>query len=568
MGGGEEPQDAAEGEIRPHPEAVYSPHAPALEINGLTFAYEGSPSPVLRDVNLTIRRGEFVLLAGPSGCGKTTLARCITGFIPHEFPGSLQGTVRLFGANTQELPIHQIARLASLVQQDPDGQLCTLNVTDEVAFGPENFLVPPPQIARRIEWALRATESLHLANRSTLTLSGGEKQRVVLSSLLAVKAPLLVLDEPAAHLDPQATHHVAKTLLHLHRQQEFTILLIAHRLSPFIPHATRLLLMRNGRLVFDGSPSRLSSGREQLWELGLQLPPPSNIHKMKEGIEPAPAPLLVVRRLTFTYPESDDWAEEERGPSARSPALQDVSFTLHPGEVAAVMGPNGSGKTTLLRLLMGLIQPVSGEILLAGRLLRGLAVSQLAREVGFLFQNPLHQLFERTVWEELLLASRHLRTPDPEEATARATELADWCGLTPHLGRSPFALSVGEQRRLTLASLLIHRPRLLLLDEPLLGQDYLNVHRLMELIMRAVREGASALLVTHDSSVAQAYCHRLLFLREGRLLVNAPIPQAFNQLQRLGETTYLPPSPSSYPPLNQPILPNHHPGGQKEGWKG
>lgn len=505
----------------------------AIEVDNLTFTYAGSTKPALQDVQLTIRPGEFVLLAGPSGCGKSTLARCLAGFIPHEFTGQFEGVVRIKDMDTKNHQIHNIARNISLVQQDPDGQIVCLNVTDEVAFGPENFQVAPQEISQHITKALTSTNALALRNRSTLTLSGGEKQKVAIASFLAVQAPILILDEPITRLDSPTAHEVVSTLAQLH-QNGATILVIDHRVAQLLPMVSRCLLMKDGHIVFDGTPQQLRQQSALLNELGVYLSP----HSLQEIITHHPSyletnPVLIIQDLNFTYPNITE-------NSIKTPVLNGISFTIGPGEIVGLMGANGSGKTTLLHNIVGLLQPDTGFVYVNDELVHTRPVSETARDVGFIFQNPLHQLFERTVWDELLLTSRHLKTPPPQEASVQGKLLATQCGLTPYLNSSPFSLSLGEQRRLTISSILIHRPKLLLLDEPFIGQDYGHVHQLMKLIQSAALDGAAVLLATHDPSIVQTYCHRLLFLRDSQLLIDATPKQAYTCLQQLGETDYVP----------------------------
>ncbi|MFX1562979.1 MAG: ABC transporter ATP-binding protein, partial [Promethearchaeota archaeon] len=244
----------------------------AIEVDNLTFTYAGSTRPAIRDVQLTIHPGEFVLLAGPSGCGKSTLARCLAGFIPHEFTGQFQGVVRINGFDTKSHQIHDIARNISLVQQDPDGQIVCLNVTDEVAFGLENFQVKPQEISQRVTKALNSTNAISLRNRSTLTLSGGEKQKIVISSFLAINAPILILDEPITRLDAPTANEVVSTLAQLH-QNGATIFVIDHRIAQLLPIVSRCLLMKDGHILFDGAPKQLRQQITLLNGLGVYLTP-------------------------------------------------------------------------------------------------------------------------------------------------------------------------------------------------------------------------------------------------------------------------------------------------------
>jgi energy-coupling factor transport system ATP-binding protein len=445
--------------------------------------------------------------------------------------GTFKGSVKIHGQETHTSPIHDIARNVSLIQQDPDSQLVTLKVINEMAFGPENFQIPSKEIRNRIEWALNAVSASHLRPRSTHTLSGGEKQKIVIASFLSIQAPILIFDEPTARLDPPTTQELVKTL-HLLNQNGATIIVIEHRIQPFLPLITRTILMEDGQIRFNGTPAQLEETPSILTDLGVALHPnvfaPSTIKRIAETSDET---LLEVANLTYSYPQV-----EELTPA--KPAIQDITFSLRPGETVALMGANGSGKSTLLLHLMGLLHPDTGKITLSGQNIREQPVSCLARQVGFIFQNPLHQLFAQTVREEVLLASEHLQIPEPTEANTKANELLEVMGLSEYQGQSPFSLSLGEQRRLSIASILLHQPHLLLLDEPFIGQDYRNVHQLMTILQQAAMGGAAILLATHDPSIAETYCNRLLFLHSGQILIDAPVQKGFNYLTTLGDSAY------------------------------
>lgn len=502
---------------------------PALQSTDLTFTYEGAKTPALKDIHIEIKTGEFVIITGPSGSGKSTLARCLAGFIPHDYPGIFQGSVQVLGQDTQTQTITQLARNISLIQQDPDSQIVTLNVVNEIAFGPENFQIPPQEIRTRINWALDAVSAQSLQTRRTQTLSGGEKQKVVIASFLALQSPILLFDEPTAQLDPRTTNEVINTLKLLHNQG-ITILVIAHRIQPFLPYATRLILIDDGTIRVNETPTKLKESPAIITKLGVALPSSPQITRQTHTSNSI---LLGVQNLTFSYPRLEESL-------ATQPALQDVTFGIQPGEMIALMGANGSGKSTLLLHLMGLLQPDTGLVHLFGENIGGYPVSKLAQNIGFIFQNPLHQLFASTVWEEILLASQHLGTPKPELVHQRAEELLKAFTLAKYRNQSPFALSVGEQRRLTIASILVHNPQLLLLDEPFIGQDFRNVHQIMAVLLKARQQNTAILLATHDSKIAETYCDRLLFLQSGRLLIDAPITLGLNYLKGLGESAFSP----------------------------
>jgi energy-coupling factor transport system ATP-binding protein len=500
---------------------------PIIKVSSLTYTYEGSDKPALQDLNLEIKQGDFTIIAGPSGSGKSTLARCLTGFIPHEYPGTFQGSISIQNQDTQQRSIRDLACTISLIQQDPDSQLVTLNVTNEVAFGLENFQYPKDSIESRIDWSLKAVNAEGLRIRNTHTLSGGEKQKIIIASFIALQSPIIILDEPTTRLDPQTAKEILTTLQELHTQGA-TIIVIEHRIQPFLTSASRILLMDEGRIIYDDTPDQLVLVPSTLTDLGVSLHP-STYSEIRYNQTPQELEILKIQDLTFTYPRT----EEQTTPL---PALQNLTVSLHRGEVVALMGENGSGKSTLLLQLMGLLTPDHGAIYLNQQNIHNQQVSQLARDIGYIFQNPLHQLFASTVKEEVLLASKHLGLPEPLEAEHRAEQLLDTFGLLTYQEQSPYTLSLGEQRRLTIASILLHKPQLLLLDEPFIGQDYQNVHRLMKVIQAEAAHGTTVILATHDAAIAETYCSRLLFLFNGRLLIDAPVKQGLEYLVLLGQT--------------------------------
>jgi energy-coupling factor transport system ATP-binding protein len=503
---------------------------PAIQIRNLSFTYHGSLTPALQHINLNISTSEFVVISGPSGSGKSTLSRCLAGFIPHEYPGELQGSVTILTQDTQTTTISDLARTINLIQQDPDSQLVTLKVLNELAFGPENFLLSPEDIQLRVETALQAVSASQLKTRNTYTLSGGEKQKIVIASFLTIQPPILILDEPTSRLDPATAEDVIGTLRQLHHNG-VTIFVVEHRIQPFLQYANRVLLLNEGRIQFNGTPDQLKTQPDTLINMGVALHP-STFADSAYVRSPMPEKERIeVINLTFNYPQVGT-------KSVKKPAITDLSFAIKPREVVALMGANGSGKSTLLMQLMGLLKPDSGTIICDGQPLNNQPVSQIARRVGYIFQNPLHQLFASTVWDEILLASRHLGFPSPAQVHTQAEKLLEAFGLLSYRDQSPFSLSLGEQRRLTIASVLLHQPNLLLLDEPFIGQDYRNVHQIMGVLHKMSHQDTSILLATHDAAIAETYCHRLLFLYSGQLLIDAPIQQGLAYVTRLGKTAY------------------------------
>jgi energy-coupling factor transport system ATP-binding protein len=496
-----------------------------IEVTDLTVRYgEQQQRTALEDVSFTVGRGQFVLLSGPSGCGKSTLAHSLNGLIPHASSARMTGRVVVDGMETAAHSLPELAAHVGLVFQNPATQLFNATVEEEVAFAPRNLGLP----------------------------ADGEQQRVAIASVLALRPQVLVLDEPTSNLDWRGVEQVMSTLARLHRQQKLTILVIEHRLHAVVPLADRVLLMRGGRFVADGRPEdvfavpptspprvggkegglialRRGSGQA----LGLRYPwrfeelqRTGRIQRTSEGEAsptlrrssprakprgsgqatqlpnhptiPSSHPLVAIQGLEAGY--------------GRRTVLQGLDLALYPGEFAALVGDNGAGKSTLAKVLAGLLRPRRGRITWDEELRR----LPLGRRVGFLFQNPLDQLVCDTVEEEIAFGPRNLRLPVRERVE---TTLAV-AGLTALRHRRSAALSVGEQQRTALAAALSTDPRLLILDEPTMGQDWAHLSHLMESLTQLNHNGQAILLITHDDKLVCRYAGRIILLAEGRIVAD------------------------------------------------
>lgn len=509
-------------------------------VEGLSFTYAGASRPALEELHLQVMPGEFIAITGPSGCGKSTLALCLTGFIPHAFAGEMKGMVQVGGLDTRQVSPGRLAGISGLVQQDPEAQLCTLKVIDEVAFGPENLCLPSREIKKRVEWALAAVDSLDLLFRDVHSLSGGEMQRVAIASVLAMKPGLLILDEPTANLDPSCTVEVLTAIENLRREKNTAIIVIEHRLRKILSLADRLVVMKEGRITAAGKPGEIYAGyreklvlgkkkREPLPDLGCTAAAPT-LPENKEANKSIKdkcnghghglsKPLLAVNNLTAGY--------------TFVPVIVGINFTLYSGDFLVLMGDNGSGKTSLLHALLGILQPEEGRIIFQGREITGWSITHRAQLMGLTFQNPNHQLFEKTVLREAQLPSLFLRQGEKEDYP-EVENLLDFFGLLPYKDSMPQALSMGEKKRLTLVSVLAYRPPLLLLDEPLVGQDEENLVFLQEILHKYREQGGAVLMVCHEPAVVQALGARVLFLEKGKLVVDAPVEEAFLLLEEKG----------------------------------
>ncbi|MGI5886227.1 MAG: ABC transporter ATP-binding protein [Syntrophomonadaceae bacterium] len=496
---------------------------PVVDIKDLSFTYSGSASPALREINLQVYPGEFITITGPSGCGKSTLALCLAGFIPHAYAGKMEGTIHIQGKDTIDYPAGGLSGIVGLVQQDPEAQLCTLTVSDEVAFGPENLCIPPAEIGKRIYEALQAVGAWHLKDRKVHTLSGGEKQRVAIASVLAMHPALLILDEPTANLDPSCAKEVLQTLQKLKEEQNISIIVIEHRLERFLAVSDRLLHMQCGRFVVESaSIDNHKPLTPSYWNpIELQrskLPKTQFKNQRKE-------PVLSVQNIKAGYEEHE--------------VLRGISFEVYAGETIAIMGDNGSGKTTLLQTLLGTVKPCQGRICLQGKDLSTQKVPQRAKKIGLTFQNPNHQIFGHTVFEEASLAARFLGENTRERNQSTVNRLLEEFELMQYHDSNPFILSLGEKKRLTLISVLAYDPLILILDEPLAGQDKDRLGLLLKALGEHSAQGGIVLMVCHEPTVAFSFCSRVLFISEGKLLIDAPAHEAQRRLAQLGRDEYL-----------------------------
>lgn len=453
----------------------------------------------LDHVSLRITPGEFVLLTGPSGCGKTTLARTLNGLIPHTLAAELEGHVYADGLDTREHSVAELATRVGMVFQIPETQLFNLSVEDEVAFGPQNLDLAESEVAERVAWALEAVGLQNFNRRKVEELSGGEKQRLAIAAVLAMRPRMLMLDEPLANLDAQGAEMVLETLRGLYRQG-ITILLIEHKTTRVWSLATRALVMAEGRIVRDGPPQTVFAEREYLHQLGVRLPGPLSPLDAMSGRGASSGAwskqAISLRDVSFCY--------------RRQPVLKDVSLDIQRGEFVALVGDNGAGKSTLARIILGLLKPSAGTVWVAHRNDR----VQLGREVSLLLQNPLEQLFCDTVTEEIAFGLENFGLP-----VAQAVEQALMTtGLRDKRTSLVSALSSGEHQRLALAAVLALEPDILILDEPTLGQDWGHLTRFMASIVDLNRRGTTVLLITHDMEMIQAYARRVVRLKEGRLI--------------------------------------------------
>lgn len=483
----------------------------------LTYTYARRDERSLDDLTVELRAGELTLVAGRSGSGKTTLARCINGLIPHSYRGGLlEGSLSIFGEDSSALSLAQRATRVGTLLQDPDKQVVATRVYDEIAFGPENLGLPREVIRERVNEVAARLRIAHLLDRETHTLSEGELQRVAIAGAVAMRPRALLLDEPLAALDPPSAWEALRLFRRL-ADEGMAVVMIEHRLREALrAHPQHCVELSQGKVVFDGDLKAFSARRAQ--------PKPSPV---RPPVTPGERVVLEFSNVSFRYPGT---ARQQ---------LSQVSLVVREGEVIALMGANGAGKSTLCRMAIGLIRPQQGSVMLDGRDARALTVAQIARQVGYVFQNPLAMLFAPTIAEELSFGPRNVGMSEPEVRAAVAQALAT-VGLSElSLERSPFGLSFGQQKRLAIASVLAMRPQVLILDEPTAGLDEDGAEAMLAQLLVAVQRPQAVIFVTHDLALARRFATRVVLLAEGRIIADGAPKDVLSDVAALARARLL-----------------------------
>lgn len=482
-----------------------------IRMQNVRYCYPGFDEGwTLREIDLSIEQGEYLLVCGASGSGKSTLAYLFNGLIPHFFEGTLEGSIDVEGVNTREKSVSDLFPHVGIVLQNSDAQLFNSTVENDIAFGLESLGLSGKEIDRRIQWIARKLVIEDLLGRSPMALSGGEKHLVSIASVLCLDPSIIVLDEPYAHLDWAGARRIQEALSTIHQMGK-TVVVIEQRIGGFLDEATRCLIMGGGALLFDGSPKK---ALDVLVREGLlpRYPARKKRNRSEDGS------ILVARDLSHRIETKE--------------VLKGVSLELRRGETAAVVGRNGSGKTTLIKHFNGLLRPSRGELTFAGEDIRRKTPLEMAAAVGLSFQNANDQFFKSRVRDELLVGSKILGKED----SRWIDELCDLFELKDLLDRSPYRLSEGQKKRVALASILVTRPELLILDEPTVGQDGRFREAMAGLITSFEERNITTLIITHDLEFAQAVADRWIVLHEGRVVADGS-PHAIlgdEELIRLG----------------------------------
>jgi energy-coupling factor transport system ATP-binding protein len=540
---------------------------PIIQVKDVNYRPLTATEDVICGVDLDIYPGEFILLLGPSGSGKTLLTRCLNGLIPNLDQGEMSGSVIVAGKDIQQHEIHEFATIIGMVFQNPDDQILSLKVVDEVAWGVENQGLPHDEIKKRVDEFIKLLEIEHLKNRLTFAISGGQKQKVSIASNLAMLQEVLILDDPTTDLDPICTSEVINTLAHLHQVMGKTLIVIEHDLNDLIELATRVIFMDQGVKLFDGTPAEvLTKHYDTLMDKGFNMPQHveiahaiSNkedtlpvkkeeafqqlcdfIHKQSslpslpmQTKEPVGDQVLAIETLYFGYEKN-------------TPVLKEINFEVQQGEFVAIIGANGSGKSTLVKNLIGLLTPQKGRIMINGHDTRQIKISDLVSDIGYVFQNPDQQLFNHSVFDEVSFSLR-MKNEDEDEIERRVQEVLEVVGLEMYRDRHPYSLSRGQRQKLAVATALLHRPKIILLDEPTTGQDRRSLTGLLNLMVDLDRSGHTTIIITHDMDIVAAYASRVIVMEDGYIVMDGPPQEIFyDGFERLDSLNLRPPTVIDY----------------------
>lgn len=519
-----------------------------IEIKDLWYTYPGRSEPTLKGVNLKIEEGEFVLLTGPTGCGKSTLLKTLNGIIPHESGGIFSGSIKIAGVDTGDSNQMELSRRVGLVFQNPDDQIFSTTVEDEVAFGPENLCMEREEIDKKVGEVLQMVGMPGHRLSSTNALSGGQKQRVCIASMLAMMPEILAMDEPVSQMDPLGTREILNTVRELNRKMNITILLVEHRLHELAPFADRVVIMDSGKIILDQPASKAFDHLEVFHRLGLRVPEPVELcHTL--GIKASPfsaeetfpllnngdfkektkvyltRPYMEKRVNTMDGSDSINGSVENTEPlvsirdlwggyDKNRMVLKGIKLEIRKGERVAVMGTNGSGKSTLLLNLAAMLKPYKGSVKVFGEDTKSKNPFSFAGRIGFVFQNPDLMLFCDSAEEEARFGPVQLKFENIEERARISLEAMSILNLRQDL---PQSLSRGQRLRTAVASVLSIDPELILLDEPTTGQDRVNIEQMMDYFKN---KGSTLVFCTHDIEIAMLYATRILVMNEGRIIAD------------------------------------------------
>ena len=513
------------------------------------FQYTAQAEPTLHNINLTIRRGEKVLIAGPSGCGKSTLAHCINGLIPNSYPGKATGKLTIGGKDALKLDLFGLSKMVGTVLQDSDGQFIGLTVAEDIAFALENDCIPTQELYEEVKRIAKLVDVEAVLHHAPHEISGGQKQRVGLGGVMVNEVDILLFDEPLANLDP-ATGKAAIALIDdIQKRTGCAVIIIEHRLEDVLYRPVdRVVVMGDGHILYDGDPDTMlctdllqrSGIREPLYVTALKYAGVTITWEMR----PSYLPELVlsgeqkqqVRSWFSAQPQPENTVSQEVLLEAKDldftyegghHALRGISASIHRGEMLSIVGTNGAGKSTFSKVVCGFEKAQKGSLTMGGIDLNTLSIKERADHIGYVMQNPNQMISKTQIFDEVALGLRN-RGVSEEEIRPRVEETLKICGLYPFRNWPVSALSYGQKKRVTIASIVVLRPEIILLDEPTAGQDLKHYTEIMDFLSQLNRQGVTVVLITHDMHLMLEYTPRAIVFNAGKVIADKSAAEVLN----------------------------------------
>jgi len=557
---------------------------PAIEISELTYCYKPETPEIraLKSINLEVQQGEYLCIMGANGAGKTTLILHLNGILPVVLGGAMGGDIKILGIRPYEQHVFETALHVGMVLQDPEAQLFSSDVMSEVAFAAENRGIPREEMFELIDWSLEAVRLMDYKHGSPPDLSGGQKQRLVIASNLVIKPEIMALDEPTSQLDPIGTTEVFATLDELNKETGMTVVVATHKSNEIVEFADRIAVLEEGKLIFLDTPRKVFCDVPRLKKAYVAVPEIAEIDfqlrqfakdqadvfgpddcmniEVAHAIEPVAKALEtgilkpnmdykkgLGRSLTRELVSEDakpileiknvDFRYKDDAPLA----LENVSMTVHEGEIIGIIGQNGAGKTTLMKCITGLLKPSTGSIAIKGQDIEEMDAFDIAKLVGLILQHPDNQLFQLSAEEEIAFGLNNLDLPE-EVVQERITQALELTGMEEYREDYPFNLSMGDRRKLAVGSIFAMHPEILIFDEPTTGQDYQGRYQLCDLALTLNEKfGATIIMISHDMSLIARYAQRTIVMGMANILLDAPTREVYSEADILSSTFLSPP---------------------------
>ncbi len=509
--------------------------APIIEFENFSFQYFSQAEPTLHNINLKIYPGEKILIVGPSGSGKSTLGHCLNGLIPFYYKGESKGNLKIKGVETHTQDIFALSKIIGTVLQDSDGQFVGLTVGEDIAFAMENDCVPQGEMHDRVARVAQMVDMDLLLNSSPYELSGGQKQRTALAGVMIDNVDILLFDEPLANLDPATGKTAIEIIDDIHKQSHKTIIIIEHRLEDVLHRGVdRVIVINDGHIQADMDPDTLVSSdilakngiREPLYVTAMKYAGIEVKPELKPGHIWSLQTDKISQALRDWYKSVQPLDNENDNPSQLKldqlsfsydgirPILDTLDIDIRQGEMLSIVGRNGAGKSTLAKVVCGFVREDKGAVLYEGQNIRSRSIKERAEIIGFVMQNPNQMISKSLIFDEVALGLRLRKIPE-EEIISRVDKVLDVCGLSPFISWPISALSYGQKKRVTIASILVLDPCILILDEPTAGQDYRHYSDIMDFLREINRLGITIILITHDMHLMLEYTPRAVVLSGG-----------------------------------------------------